>query len=162
MPFRSEKPNPEASSRPHAGQHSLLNALCAVALHWHLLLGQCETLRLRCQALKPWPDLCRAACAAQLHSDAVQGPAGPTGWSAPLFFTVHSIGMGMTFGAALLESMILLNSKDAVTAFTREEVGVLSDYADQDEGPLQHTGHHAAWFHERPQPYRHKAHPDET
>ena len=58
----------------------------------------------------------------QLHSDPVLGPMGPARWSAPLFFTVYSVGMGLTFGAALVESMVLLNSEDAVTAFTKDEV----------------------------------------
>ena len=51
---------------------------------------------------------------------------GSTAWSAPLFFTVHSFGMGLTFGAALLESMVLLNSEDAVNAFAKDEVGLLT------------------------------------
>jgi lipid-binding SYLF domain-containing protein len=51
---------------------------------------------------------------------------GSKGWSAPLFFTVRGVGMGLTFGAALLESVILLNSEDAVNGFTKDEVGLQS------------------------------------
>ena len=38
-------------------------------------------------------------------------------WSAPLFFTVYSVGVGLTLGFAHMESVILLKSDDAINGF---------------------------------------------
>jgi len=41
----------------------------------------------------------------------------PSEWSAPLFFTVYSVGVGLTLGFAHMESVILLNSDDGINGF---------------------------------------------
>ena len=43
-------------------------------------------------------------------------------WSAPSFFTVYSIGVGLTVGFARIDSVILLNSEEALRTFTQSQV----------------------------------------
>ena len=50
---------------------------------------------------------------------------GASEWSAPLFFTVYGIGVGLTIGFAHMESVILLKSDDAIQGFLDKVNGTL-------------------------------------
>ena len=55
-------------------------------------------------------------------------------WSAPLFFMVYSVGLGLTIGFAHMESVVLLKSDDAINGFLDK---VLASRSSVLSGPKQ-------------------------
>lgn len=59
--------------------------------------------------------------------------AGPTGgapswtWSAPLFITVNAGSLGLTFGFSEIDSVVVLDTPEAVQAFTKTQIELDTD-----------------------------------
>lgn len=70
----------------------------------------------------------------------VPNPDGTTRWSAPLFINVFGGGVGLTLGVSQIDSTILLNSPEAVAAYSKNQFDLATDATAA--GPLGHVGGH--------------------
>ena len=53
---------------------------------------------------------------------AVQVPASPSGWSAPLLFEASSLGLGATAGLSKVSTLLVLDTPQAVSDFLHTQV----------------------------------------
>ena len=58
-------------------------------------------------------------------SDAASGSGGAM-WTAPVFFNVRGAGLGLTLGYATFDSLILMDNEEALDAYYKTQVCLLS------------------------------------
>ncbi|KAL4441193.1 hypothetical protein ABPG77_011430 [Micractinium sp. CCAP 211/92] len=57
----------------------------------------------------------------------IKGADGSTSWSAPLFISVYSAGLGLTLGASAIDTVTVLDTPEAVARYARSQWDMSAD-----------------------------------